>query len=544
MNDKQKEPKLTYALNEAGKMVSIDSVEKGLSCKCRCPKCKEFLIAKQGHGVRKPHFAHQGDNNCHGAYMSALHKLAEQIIEEEKAVMAPAYKEMKAQKLSFVETEVERRVDRNDVQPDVVGVTDDGLRWHIEIHYTSEVDESKKAKLLESSLTCLEIDVRKQKLDEDQLKSFLLNSIEERKWIYNPNYELLIAKAKQKRISHIVSLLGDIQGFLLPPYAHDEVKKIYVTDVIVLSETEDGQYAQVKAKTSDGNTYIFHIGSKETLDKFRTTLGQIKEYNELKIYTDKLPLDTIIHSHNLDIKWFYHYNSGKEQEAEIRKYQANPSYEVLPRRFCNSQCKYTPINGKCIYLVKTIIYQQINLIVCNKKKQLKEETESTSLLGNNTPVNTKTPCKVNDYRYWRMTKTDYMDSPSISSIHVESELLPDDDLSNDSLPFDKYWTIDDYFKHLQSTSSFEYEKNHWIDVVKCDRISNGILILCKEPSEVRIYCPYQIVIASVNKGEIKHKKVSVYTNESAALKAYYERIKFDQNNANYSQTDDNNDLPF
>ena len=80
--------------------------------------------------------------------------------------------------------------------------------------------------------------------------------------------------------------------------------------------------------------------------------------------------------------------------------------------------------------------------------------------------------------------------------------------------------------------------------MKCDRISNGILILCKEPSEVRIYCPYQIVIASVNKGEIKHKIVSVYTNESAALKAYYERIKFDQNNANYSQTDDNNDLPF
>ena len=115
-----------------------------------------------------------------------------EIIEEEKAVMAPAYKDMKAQKLSFVDTEVERRVDRNDVQPDVVGVTHDGLRWHIEIRNTSEVDESKKAKLLESGLTCLEIDVRKQKLDKDLLRSFLLNSTEERKWINNPNYVRLI----------------------------------------------------------------------------------------------------------------------------------------------------------------------------------------------------------------------------------------------------------------------------------------------------------------------------------------------------------------
>ena len=40
MNDKQNEPKLIYALDESGKMVYIRNVvERGLACKCRCPKC-------------------------------------------------------------------------------------------------------------------------------------------------------------------------------------------------------------------------------------------------------------------------------------------------------------------------------------------------------------------------------------------------------------------------------------------------------------------------------------------------------------------------
>ena len=89
MGGDNKEPKLTYALDSSGKMVHISSVERGLSCNCRCPKCNEFLVAKLGHeGGRQPHFAHHKGSDCHGSYMSALHKLAEQIIEEEKAVMA------------------------------------------------------------------------------------------------------------------------------------------------------------------------------------------------------------------------------------------------------------------------------------------------------------------------------------------------------------------------------------------------------------------------------------------------------------------------
>ncbi len=188
MKDNQKEPKLTYALDSSGKMVHISNVKRGLSCDCRCPKCNELLVAKLGHeGGRQAHFAHHKGSNCYGSYMSALHKLAEQIIEGEKAVMAPAYKSIDKQKLSFEHVEVEQRVERKDLQPDIVGVTSNGLRWFIEIRNTHEVDEDKRAKLIESKITCLEIDVRDQTLEN--LKSFLLESTESREWINNPIYD-------------------------------------------------------------------------------------------------------------------------------------------------------------------------------------------------------------------------------------------------------------------------------------------------------------------------------------------------------------------
>lgn len=195
------EPMLPYALNENGELVSIQSVEKGLSCKCICPKCKKPLVAKLGNeGGRQPHFAHF-DTECHGAYMTALHLLSEQIIRREKAVMAPGYQSIPAVKLLFENVEIEKRNDRHDLQPDIVGVTDDKLRWHIEIVNTHKVDDNKITKIKESDITCLEIDVSKQLLDEESLKDFLLNSTESRIWINNPIYEERVYKEQQEKES-------------------------------------------------------------------------------------------------------------------------------------------------------------------------------------------------------------------------------------------------------------------------------------------------------------------------------------------------------
>lgn len=183
------EPKLTYALDSISKrLISIEEVEKGVKCNCVCPKCQKALIAKKG-AKKQHHFAHQQDSDCEGYYMTAMHLLAEQIIEENKCVMLPKYKSIDAQIISFKSIEKEQRIDRKDLQPDIVGITAEGERWAIEICYTHAVDDTKKKKIMEAGISCVEIDISQQRLDKDLLSDFLLKSAENREWINNPNYD-------------------------------------------------------------------------------------------------------------------------------------------------------------------------------------------------------------------------------------------------------------------------------------------------------------------------------------------------------------------
>lgn len=208
---------LLYAIDILGNPVGIDSIpieKRGKKCGCICPKCKAVLYAKLGSGElhgRKPHFAHESGSDCHGAGMTILHILAEQIIEEEKAVMAPSYKCIPPEILHFIEVEKEERVDRPDLQPDIVGITEDGLRFHIEIKNTSKIKEIKKAKLLESNITCLEIDISEQPQDKEKLKNFLLNSTDCREWINNPIYDKRIEEKRNKENAEIKKRLEELR---------------------------------------------------------------------------------------------------------------------------------------------------------------------------------------------------------------------------------------------------------------------------------------------------------------------------------------------
>ena len=378
---------LTYALSVGtGRMVCIDNVEGGLSCNCCCPKCKEPLIAKKGNGGRQSHFAHKSGSDCHGSYMTALHRMAEQIIQEEKSVMAPAYKDVYEQKLHFNSVEVEQRVERKDIQPDIVGEAENGKRWFIEIRNTHEVDEKKKAKLIESGITCLEIDVREQTLEE--LRTFLLESAENRKWIVNTNYESLIADIRRKKVIAAEKLLKD-KAILIPGYRDYGSKEIKLRDFSVLYKSADGQYSRVKAFCSARIPYIFNIISKETLENSTTTLIQEKECNELTIFTDNWLLDaTDIQS---NIEWTFHLASAKELERKLR----DSKYEILPEAYCRSHCKHRPSDGMCIYMRERIQKEGgDDDIVCNKEKRLKEEMlqESNEQKGDAICYQWRHPC--------------------------------------------------------------------------------------------------------------------------------------------------------
>lgn len=548
MRDNNKEPKLTYALDSSGKMVHIGSVERGLSCNCRCLKCNEFLVAKLGHeGGRQSHFAHRKGSDCHCSYMSALHKLAEQIIEEDKAVMVPTYKEIDKQKLEFEKVEVEQRVERKDLQPDIVGVTSDGLRWFIEIRNTHEVDEAKRAKLIESNITCLEIDVRDQTLEN--LKSFLLESTESREWINNPNYESQIAEAKRLKVSQVEKLLFDNQKFVIPEYGKYEIQKVYFDKLSVVYKSDDGFFVRVKAYSSEGIPYIFNIGSQESLNNLIPLFQKEPDFNELAINADSVYSDTTIHSCFLDTKWLYHSQSEKEHEAKIREFRSNPQYEVRPKADCYSKCKYRPFLGKCIYSKAIISQHGVDYVVCNKGKRLKEDfgVPSQNLISDFRPSpDSRSQTLDETFQKRNLRERNYTKISQIELKREASIVQPQSEILHDTLPFDKFWTTEELLTQLQTTGSYETEKGLLSEVVKYDRTDGGILLLYRDPAEVRTYCPFHLAIINVSNGNLLRNKVADFTNRKAALDSYFIRLRAMRANTYMKRPEENsdNELPF
>lgn len=229
-NEDTGQAKLTYALKE-GRMVHIDSVENGLKCGCICPYCERDVIARNQGKQRINHFAHAHNSLCpvDKQLMSAYHRLAEQIIADKKQLMLPPGYLGKtfAYKASFSNVEIEQRNDRKDLQPDIVGITEQNERLIIEIYYTHKVDAEKLRKIKELKYTCLEIDVRYTSLDN--LENFLLKSSEHRKWLFNPHYKETEIGSQQTRES--VSL--PVNKISLP---NDKPKK--ETDIVYESNSD------------------------------------------------------------------------------------------------------------------------------------------------------------------------------------------------------------------------------------------------------------------------------------------------------------------
>ncbi len=556
MSNYQKEPKLTYALNEFGKMVCIDSVERGRDCNCFCPKCNEPLTAKLGNGKRQPHFAHQQGTNCQGSYMTALHRLAEQIISEEKAVMAPAYEDIPKHLFSFKHVEVEQRTDRNDMQPDLVGITGDDKRWAIEIRNTHEVDETKIDKIKASNITCLEIDVREQTLEN--LKSFLLESTENRKWINNPYYKKQIEEAKQKAVSEIVDYLLKKPNLLIPEYGDFESKTISLIEASIISKTDNGLYARVKTISSDGIVYNFNIGSDQIINEERKALEleKDKEHNELAIYTDDLPINIDNITDCPSLMWLNYTIT----EKVFTDYKTNPKYIVIPLSDCRSGsiCNLTLSQGKCIYKIITLPYRGVEYVVCDEEKRLKSKAEYTS--NHHSYGNSKFyDRRKNSIQENRLRKTIHndlarhqpkqkeQDNHELSSVSTPSHL-------DDNLSFEPYWTIEKYYKDLVFKGFYETETGERSELVECNIsfLPDGkkvLAVLYKTANEDKAnyqrLCPYHIAIIKTNQGNLEKNKVGDYPTRETAIMRYHERLTcMKGNEKNYQAEEDDEELPF
>ena len=178
----------TYALSSVTqKLVHISEVERGLACNCICPNCKQPMIANKGE-KNQHYFSHErkgeGIFDRKQCRFATMHWLAEKFIADNKSVMLPPYFNIeKSKRIKFAEVEIEERNDRPDLQPDIVGITDDGKRYYIEIKYTHALDNKKISKIYSDDLTCVEIDISQQRMDN--LENFLLNQSDDREWINN-----------------------------------------------------------------------------------------------------------------------------------------------------------------------------------------------------------------------------------------------------------------------------------------------------------------------------------------------------------------------
>lgn len=177
------------ALNAEQKIVHIDQVQRGLACNCTCFACGEIVLAKQGD-VKEHHFAHVSNKeSCHIQAESILHKYAKQVIEQEKKLYLPSLvnkTESVRELWNFERVIVEQ--DLGLIRPDLIVVQNNEFVF-IEIAVTSFIDEYKAKQIKSLGVKTVEIDLSMLLKDEliipsDKVKSFILNEIENKTWIY------------------------------------------------------------------------------------------------------------------------------------------------------------------------------------------------------------------------------------------------------------------------------------------------------------------------------------------------------------------------
>lgn len=192
--------RLKYGIDkETNLSRTISEVKRGLLCNCVCPICSGDLVAKKGE-VRTPHFAHNnGAEECKGARMSMLHKLAQEVIQEEKRVMLPAFSKKFIQKdallITFDEVTLEE-VCKDEIsrrRPDCIGKNNkNSFDIWIEIYCTNPINKERRDDIIRRQQYCIEInfsDLLGTDYTKEIVRERLLKSFDDREWICHPIWD-------------------------------------------------------------------------------------------------------------------------------------------------------------------------------------------------------------------------------------------------------------------------------------------------------------------------------------------------------------------
>lgn len=179
------------ALDQNGRLITIENALRGLECNCSCVSCGEPVIARKGP-IREHHFAHVSQKeSCHIQRESLLHLYAKEVICEDLGLQLPPLpgvcpnNEDTSSWWSF-ET-VTPEVRQQGFQPDLVAELKDGSRLFIEVAVTSFIDEVKHERIKAAGTPTIELDLRDLLLGaipSEAAKDYILHRPQHKTWIY------------------------------------------------------------------------------------------------------------------------------------------------------------------------------------------------------------------------------------------------------------------------------------------------------------------------------------------------------------------------
>ncbi|WP_162934921.1 competence protein CoiA family protein [Pseudomonas cavernae] len=181
------------ALDQNGRLISIEEALRGLACNCTCVSCGEAVIARKGL-IREHHFAHYSNKeSCSIQRESLLHLYAKELIRDNLGLQLPpmpdAYPASDDPTSWWDFVEVETEVPQAGFQPDLVAHLKDGTQLFIEVAVTSFIGEEKLERIKSAGSKTVEIDLRellyrKLPIPSEEVKSQILEHLPNKTWIY------------------------------------------------------------------------------------------------------------------------------------------------------------------------------------------------------------------------------------------------------------------------------------------------------------------------------------------------------------------------
>lgn len=171
--------KIPFAFNSEGNLIDIKNAVKGELYYCTCGSD----VKLRGGSVVSNHFYHLIDSEC--SLESFIHKAYKSVFAECKKIKLP-YIVNGTNELVFERVELEKKI--NDYIADAVGYIGN-QQYVIEFAKTSFIKETKKKKIEDSNLFCVEIKIDKRIASVSDIKHHLEEDISSKKIIYIPEYD-------------------------------------------------------------------------------------------------------------------------------------------------------------------------------------------------------------------------------------------------------------------------------------------------------------------------------------------------------------------